>query len=100
MGAGLHLCKCGLLLFLSSLEVGGGTQILFQKQEDSLSVKLCTVYVTPFPLFHEFFGAGQHLSSTTVFFFFSGHVKLDLERPQEYPGGGEGGGGKVRQGEE
>lgn len=68
MWAGLRLCKRGLL-FLSSLAGGGrgGTQILFKKQEDSLSVTLCSVYVTPFPLFHEFFRAGQHLSATTIF---------------------------------
>lgn len=40
---------------------GGGTQILFKKQEESLAVKLCSVCVTPFPLFHEFFRAGRHL---------------------------------------
>lgn len=48
----------------------GGTQILFKKQEDSLAVKLCSVCVIPFPPFHEFFRADQHLFSTTVFFLF------------------------------
>ena len=56
-----------------SLQFGGGWRgdsILFKKQEDSLAVKLCSVCVIPFPPFHEFFRAGQHLFSTTVFFFF------------------------------
>ena len=86
MWAGPSLCKCGLLLLFPSSLVGagGGTQILFKKQEDSLAVKLCSVCVIPFPPFHEFFRAGQHLFSTTVFFFFFNLVQLVLERPKEY----------------
>lgn len=70
--------QCGLLLLFPSSLVGlRRTQILFKKQEDSLAVKLCSVCVIPFPPFHEFFRADQHLFSTTVFFlFFSNLVRL------------------------
>lgn len=77
------MCKRGLL-FPSSLAGGweGGTQILLKKLEDSLSVKLCGVYVTPFPLFHEFFRAVS-ISLPLLFFFF--FVELNLEQPKECP---------------